>query len=191
MDVDFVAVLGPVVPIFLPCPFTVVHNASVNGFPRNEDMTCEIQLGGKWYSNQQCGLVSGKRSAKVDKKGEVVLVNLLSMYDRNGTLPKTLRSPAIDRLWSGEDFVTCIRSARARTRYEATVDDELFNLYVQLMADGLSQNIATDLCCRDIGEMRSNTSQWRRIPAISKSFIVIEPFGLAVETKLSMMSVGI
>ncbi len=47
MDIDFFAISGPVSPDFFPCRLIAVHDASVNGLPRREDITREIKLGGK------------------------------------------------------------------------------------------------------------------------------------------------
>jgi len=117
-------------------------------------------------------------------------VKRLSLYEREGISPSSFRTPAIDRLCSGEDLVTCMRSARARMRWAAMVEAELLSLYVQLTADALSQKMAMDWCCRDIGDILSSTSQCRSMPAISRSLMVMTPSGLSLDLKFEIMSVG-
>ena len=54
----------------------------------------------------------------------------------------------------------------------------------------LSQKMPTWANCNDRGAICSSTSQVSRTPAISKSELVMSPFGLEVETRRLVMSAG-
>ena len=68
--VEGLAVFSPMFPVLAPRDLVCVHDASVNGLPRSEDITCEIQLRGKWYSLQECGWLRGKSCEKMVRNGE-------------------------------------------------------------------------------------------------------------------------
>jgi len=79
IDVDIIAISCPVIPVLNSCFLSVVHDSSVDGFPRSKDITREIKLFGKWYSCQECGCLSGNKEEKTVRKDSDDCLKRLSL----------------------------------------------------------------------------------------------------------------
>ena len=94
----------------------------------------------------------------------------------------------MDHVTSGDAWLTWMRRARARTRRDATIDLDELSLLDQLTVGVLSHHAAA---CANLRLVRcSRTMNSSRLPAISKSELVMSPLGFENETTRSLMSCG-
>ena len=179
----------PVSPIFFSCPGIASHDAIVNGFPRRHDVTRENNLLFKWYSDHEFDC-NGNVFEKTVRKESLVLVYCAFSKDLLAWSAMILRTPAMDTVRHGDERWVCCLRARTLRRCPATTDFEDWSLLLHETAGVLSQKIPTVENCSDFGAICSKTSHARSTPAISRSELVIVPFGFEKETMLFVMSAG-
>ena len=90
---EVVGVLCPMLPVFLPCFVVVIHHAIVDGFPRRQDITFELNLFRMWYSFQEY-VLSGNIEEKTSMKGLLACVNCFSLKERDAASAILLSFPA-------------------------------------------------------------------------------------------------
>ena len=151
-----------------------IHRCSGNRSPPSVKISCESGVGGIGRSSHE--VCWGRGNAEVNMLRKLVgsgEKNLSSgSKDREAKLAGRLFFPA--QCGTVGTWLSRVRARMARARRSRALvgrSDREIRRWVQLTAGELSENIVVDLCRR--GMESFNTNHATRIPAISKSLLVI------------------
>ncbi len=99
---------------------------------------------------------------------------------RDAVSAMTFKIPEIDHMMSGEAWLVCSCNTRAQTSLAVTMDLDELSLLAQLTVGVLLHHAAV---CTNLSRVRcSNTKYAASRPAISKSELVMSPFGFEKDT---------